>query len=186
VSKRVVAITLAAVLVPVVAYDVHYLVNRGRVTEGTALAEEPDATSPPDAPAAPQTGPAAPGTEGERLEELVREVFPEAQPAGQGPQHWVDPFSAVRAQAERQPQPGPQQVQPAPAAPPPPDARLTGILECGRPLAIINGRVVGVGDLVDGNGWTVAKIERHGVVLTRGEQSHRLLLRDPGVTRGEE
>lgn len=170
-----------ALVVPVVAYDVRYFVSRNSSgAASSAMAEDEPAEGTP-----------APADDAGRLAELARAALgappaavPQPGPAQPALPPLVDPFAAqVTPQAPAQQGAAPP---PQPAAPVPPAAIVTGIL-CGElPMAIIDGNIVGIGDPVGTDGWTVCKIERKFVTLTLNGATCKLLLAVPRRSHRED
>jgi hypothetical protein len=94
------------------------------------------------------------------------------------PEWRLDPFTNVYEQKPAAP------VQAGEAPPPPePEVTVASILYSGdRQLAIVNGRIVRVGDTIAGS--TVVEIQPRAVVLDGGPRGRRAVpLRMPGVPR---
>ena len=166
--KKTVAIVLGVLVLSVVAYDVHYLMNRGKkTTSGAAAADEPAAVAP-DASGGSSAGTPASATEAPAAAEntddlmaLAKAAFGDYTDDAAGPAALEDPFSegnAHRNTPEPSVEPSYEPEEDAPIV------TISGIICSQRPLAIVNERVVGVGDSI-GGGWTVLRIERRCIVV---------------------
>lgn len=118
--------------------------------------------APSGRPSSPQPGAGVP-----EVAALLPEEPPQAVPAAaEFPAGWKDnPFLIERSAAPTGDLSGGVRT--------PADAVLTGILwDPNRPSAVVNNRVVGVGDSV--GPWTVAEIRRDRVILSDGTRTKTL------------
>jgi len=173
-KKRYIAIVLLVVLVPVIGYNVNYFVKRSQ-RRAAASATGPDETKCATRPEPqPQEDDAQPANT-DSLAALAQKAFgsPNAQPLTTV--RWTDPFDpkepdVMGAAAVSVPEDQDDDID----ASLPPMVALTGIL-CGQQrLAIVDGRIVGVGGQI--GHWSITTIDEDSITLALDGVQHKIIV----------
>ena len=178
-KKRYIAILLLLVLVPVIGYNVNYFVKRSQ-KRAAASATEPAEPKPADrGRPQPQAGQPA---NTDSLAALAQKAFGPPNAQALKTVHWSDPFDqkepdVTSAVSVTEPDDKDDKQNDDVDTPLPPMVALTGIL-CGeRRLAIVDGRIVGVGQQI--GPWRIKVIDEDSITLALDEVQHKIIL---GVT----
>jgi len=178
VKKRYIAILLLLVLLPVIGYNVNYFVKRSQKRAAASATEPAEPTPKPADRAGPQP-PAAQPANADSLAALAQKAFGPTNAQALKTVHWSDPFDqkepkAVAPATVTEPEGKDDEQNDKVDAPLPPMVALTGIL-CGeRRLAIVDGRIVGVGQQI--GLWRIKMIDEESITLALDGEQHKIIL----------
>ncbi len=173
-KKRYIAILLLVILVPVIGYNVNYFVERSQRRAAASATEPAEPTPKPAGRGGPQA-PAGQPANADNLAALAQKAFGPPDAQALKTVHWSDPFDqkepdVTSAVSVSEPEDQDDEVD----APLPPMVALTGIL-CGeRRLAIVDGRIVGVGGQI--GLWCIKMIDEDSITLALDGVQHKIIL----------
>ena len=180
-KKRYIAILLLLVLVPVIGYNVNYFVKRSQKRAAASATEpaEPESAKPKPADRTGPQPPAAQPANTDSLAALAQKAFGPPDAQALKTIHWSDPFDqkepeVVAPVTAKEPNDKDDKQDDKVDAPLPPVVALTGIL-CGkRRLAIVDGRIVGVGQQI--GPWRIKMIDEDSITLALDGVQHKIIL----------